>query len=529
MSTAVLAIGIDAASPALLRGWAADGTMPNLAALLARGTSGPVRGIEGFHVGSTWPSFYTATSPATHGIHFLRQLEPGTYDLVNPMHRFRESDPRPFWSLLSDAGCRLAILDVPLSRLDRGIAGIQTVEWGGHDHVFGFHASPEDLTEKVRALVGDYPLGSSCDGLRTSSEDYAAFLEALVRGARAKTDLTLALQKERSWDLLLQVYTEAHCAGHQCWHLHDATHPAYDASSRPGGEDPLRAVYAAIDSGLGRIVAEAGADWILVFSAHGMGPWYGAQFLLAEVLLRLGAATAPSPAPRRGSDVARGALGALWRTLPPALKRALQPVRRRFGPRDVPVPPSLGVDLSSSRCFVVPNGQTVGGVRVNLRGREPSGLVEPGAEAERLLGWLAAELMKVVDERTGLPAFSRVSRTAELYHGSRLPWLPDLLVHWTDALPTGSRYMARGKGALVRLSSPAIGVVEGENEYGRTGEHRSDGMFVAVGPGIHHARLHRAVALVDLAPTLCRFLGHHLRAVDGRAIPELAGGVGLSS
>ncbi|MGH7647001.1 MAG: alkaline phosphatase family protein, partial [Gemmatimonadaceae bacterium] len=60
----LLILGIDAASPDLLDAWVADGTMPNLAAVVARGLTGRVRGLDGFFVGSTWPSLVTGTNPA---------------------------------------------------------------------------------------------------------------------------------------------------------------------------------------------------------------------------------------------------------------------------------------------------------------------------------------------------------------------------------------------------------------------------------------------------------------------------------
>lgn len=47
-------LGIDAANPDLLERWAADGTLPNLARLIARGTVSRMKGVEGFSVGSTW-------------------------------------------------------------------------------------------------------------------------------------------------------------------------------------------------------------------------------------------------------------------------------------------------------------------------------------------------------------------------------------------------------------------------------------------------------------------------------------------
>ena len=128
----VLVLAIDAASPELLERWAADGTLPNLRALMERGLVGRTRNVDGFCIGSTWPSWYTGVTPARHGLHYLVQLKPGTYHLYRPAEEGlvkREA----FWSHMSRAGRRVAVLDVPVSAVDRSLNGVQTVEWGGHD------------------------------------------------------------------------------------------------------------------------------------------------------------------------------------------------------------------------------------------------------------------------------------------------------------------------------------------------------------------------------------------------------------
>ncbi|MGH7633120.1 MAG: alkaline phosphatase family protein, partial [Gemmatimonadaceae bacterium] len=160
--TRLLVIGIDAASPELLDAWTADGTLPNLARLAARGLTGRTRGIEGFFVGSTWPSLYTGTSPARHGLHYQIQLVPGSYRLEDRTRgTFVEGDP--FWRVLSRAGRRVAVLDVPLSRLEPDLNGVQVVEWGAHDAFFGFATTPPDLGRQIEAQAGRHPAGTSCD------------------------------------------------------------------------------------------------------------------------------------------------------------------------------------------------------------------------------------------------------------------------------------------------------------------------------------------------------------------------------
>jgi predicted AlkP superfamily phosphohydrolase/phosphomutase len=184
-------------------------------------------------------------------------------------------------------------------------------------------------------------------------------------------------------------------------------------------------------------------------------------------------------------------------------------------------PPGLDVDVARSRCFPHPNGLAVGGIRLNLAGREPLGVLQPGAETEAFISWLESALLEIIDERTNRPLVRRVLRTASLYSGEHLDELPDLLVEWSDETPTGSRQLANGTGAFVRATSPRIGTVEGFNEYARTGEHRPDGWMVATGPGIAAGSLATSPSLLDLAPTFAAILGVDFEC-DGRPIDDIA-------
>jgi predicted AlkP superfamily phosphohydrolase/phosphomutase len=116
---------------------------------------------------------------------------------------------------------------------------------------------------------------------------------------------------------------------------------------------------------------------------------------------------------------------------------------------------------------------------------------------------------------------AEVYRTDALYAGARRAALPDVLVEWTGDVPTGTLAHARGRGATVRARSPRIGVVEGTNAYGRTGDHVPTGTFVFAGPGVAATRREEPVSLMDFHPTLCALMEVPDPDVDGAIIPEL--------
>jgi predicted AlkP superfamily phosphohydrolase/phosphomutase len=519
MPTNLLVLGIDAASPDLLRGWADAGKLPAIRDLMSRGRFGLVRGVEGFFIGSTWPSFYTGLNPAGHGFYRIIQLRSGTYDSFSPLKSADGIGGTPFWKIASDAGRHVAVLDVPLSRLDPDLNGVQTVEWGGHDAVFGFQASSPDFARDVLATVGPYPMPSTCDGARSTAADFETFVSGLEVAAAKKAELTIDVLGRRRWDLLIQVFTEAHCVGHQCWHIHDRQHPAHDPHLLEALGDPLERVYRAIDRAIGAILAHADSTHVLLVSAHGMSHYRGAQFLLPEILYRLGVTARPSNElpPSRVSAVARRG----WYMLPEVARTAIRPLRSMFlrrRPRaSSPSQPLRNVE--KSRCFPVANGSPAGGIRLNLAGREPHGILQPGREADEFCEQLAEDLLAIREKRTGRPLVSKVWRTDALYKGSRRDALPDLLVEWDGTEPIGTlAHCARG--AAVRATSPKIGTVEGSNAYGRTGEHVPIGTFVFTGSFAPVGERREPVSVMDFHPSICRLMGLPDPSVDGRVIDD---------
>jgi predicted AlkP superfamily phosphohydrolase/phosphomutase len=321
------------------------------------------------------------------------------------------------------------------------------------------------------------------------------------------------------------VFTESHCAGHQCWHLHDPAHPAHDAAFVREHGDPLERVYRSIDAAIGQIVHEAGDAHVMVFTAHGMSHRFGAQFLLRDILVRLGV-TLPEPSAHRRPSPLQTVARWGWDRLPELARGPIRALRNRSAAAQSPKgtrTPSLRIDAVRSACFPVNNGLAVGGIRLNLAGREPSGRLQPGTEADAFCRRLTEDLLAIIDDRTGRPLISSVVRTSELYSGEHLRALPDLLVEWSDDAPLGSTTLGPPGAGRVRARSEAIGRVEGVNDYARTGEHRAGGWLVAAGPGNSPGNLGRALSLLDVAPTAGALLGVPLQDVDGMPIAELLG------
>jgi predicted AlkP superfamily phosphohydrolase/phosphomutase len=518
MQRKVALLGIDAGNRYLLEQWAADGALPTLQSLLRRGLRGNTMSLPGVFTGATWPSFQTGVNPARSGVYSWMQLAPGSYEPYRCLTGER-LERQPFWRHLSDAGRRVTILDVPLTGVSEGLNGVQTVEWGAHDAQYGFRTWPHALAQEIEARFGRHPLRDICNGDRDTA-GFVEFRDKLLRGIAMRADITRHFVRRGDWNFLAQVWSESHCVGHQCWHIHDPSHPRHDAEQARVVGDPLKQVYVAIDAAIGEVLRTLEDDTtVVVLASHGMGYKYGPQILLEKILLALGvAAPAPAPPPvveaRRTRDRFDPILTWGWQHTPAAFRDWLQPIRATL--RDYMLPdrkprPPL-VDPAESRCFVVENNHAHGGIRVNLAGREPNGRISRGAELDAFCADLTRDLLDIVDLDCGHRVVARVLRTDDLYRGEHRDLLPDLLVEWSSYAPISK----------IRLGSDKIGEIAGEYRFCRTGDHFPGGMFVAAGPGIARGTLARTVSIMDFAPTFCRMLDVDLPDVDGQPIAELA-------
>ncbi len=520
MSAKVLILGFDAANRDLLLDWADQGILPHLRDAMKQGLTGFVDSMPGFYVGTTWPSFATCVSPARHSRHYIEQIHPGSYQVVR-QPKGEGILHEPFWAHLSRCGSKVAVLDVPHTKPLSSINGIQVVEWGAHDGDYQeMRASSPEVKQEILALFGPNPAPKSCDGKKTA-EEFVDFRNRLMASAALRAELTKHVIGKSDWDFLVQVWTESHCAGHQCWHFHDQTHPRFDPTLAGVVGDPIRDIYTAIDQAISQVLAVVDQNTtVILLTGHGMGPKFDAQFFLNDILLRLGYAKPPQEEAlaRQEASLKRhrsidDMLTSVWQRIPAPLKKLAQPMRRilrQWVEDRRPSRPQV-IDAAASRCFTVKNNAVHGGIRINLRGREPQGLVRRGPEFDELCESLAADIMDIKNLETGEPIADRVFRTDSLYAGEYLDYLPDVLIEWNQRSP------------VVSIGSEKIGKLEGNDPYTRTGDHRKGGMFVALGPHIPVGKLQGSVRITDFGPTVAQLLGATLPPGEGTVISEIGG------
>src|SRR5262249_525207 len=195
-----------------------------------------------------------------------------------------------------------------------------------------------------------------------------------------------------------------------------------DGGRRPDRARRLRAVYRQLDARLAEVIAAAPRDAaIIVLSDHGFGSHTGRLFPNA-LLRRWGYLDWHGPRParvRRSVTRHPARVGLARHERRPEAAWGVQVREHSFG-RVLPLV------WRRTRAYVAV-AEICGFLFLNLRGREPEGVVSPGAEAEALADELRARLLDVRDQRDGAPVFARVERGADVYPDDRLGRRPALV------------------------------------------------------------------------------------------------------
>jgi len=512
----VLVIGLDGATFRLVRPWAEAGHLPNLARLMQEGAWGELRSTVQPSSEQAWASFATGVQNGKHGIFGFLQRVPGTYELeyVNGRHQ----RARTLWRILSDRDRPVIVVNVPMTYPPEPVNGVLIggLMSPGEDSRFAY---PDGLYQELKEAVGGYLINVDIERGKLDPASERLLLEQMDEMVRLRTEAVLHLAATRPWDLLAVVYGATDRVSHKFWKYMDPEHPLYTPEGAAQYGEVILNVYRRLDRAVGRLLAELADEETTVFvvSDHGFGPLEAALYL-NKWLAEQGCLGAEGEGRRRGwlPGLLRRAVGLLDVPLLGDLKlwafRLLPGLKGRLHSAMA----YQGVDWSRTRAYAV---GTMGNIYVNLRGREPAGIVEPGAEYEDLRQELIEGLRSLQDPETGQPVFEGVYRREELYHGPHLDLAPDVVGLLDPRYHVAAvDWRQRQEGVIAHAGGDEMLFVADIS-----GQHDMMGVLLAGGKNVHPGAVEGA-GIVDMAPTILHALGEPVPAdMDGRVLGGLFG------
>lgn len=499
----VLVIGIDGGTFDLIGPWAAEGYLPNLNRLMQEGSYGPLESTMPPVTSPAWPSFATGKNPGKHGVFDFIQPTGGQYDLVNST----SIKARTLWEILSAGGRRVGVINVPVTYPPRPVNGF--LIGGMLSPQSGQFTYPANLLDRYRNELPPYRINPL---VQYKSGNEEAFLDDLLDLVERGGQYSLRLMADHPWDFMMTHFQATDVLQHALWRLVDPTHPRHDAAAAARFVPRMRAVMERIDDFIGRFIEQAGDDVnVIVMSDHGFGPllWtVNVNLLLLDAGLLHLKRTALT---RLRVALFRAGLtpASVWHWIERiGLQNYVWMVSKST--RNKVVSKFLSFDdVDWSRTLAYSIGH-VGQIYVNLKGREPGGIVEPGEEQEAVKRRVCEALQTLRHPETGHPLVERIIDGREAAHGPYAHRGPDLHVVF-DGYRAIAFPLFATDGRLVTTQI-----------RGDSGSHRLHGILIAHGPAIRRGQHVEGASILDLAPTILHISGLPVpEDMDGHVLTTL--------
>ncbi len=480
MADRLLIVGWDGADWEIVDDLLARGCLPTVEAMIRAGGRGNLDSTIPSHSWAAWASFLTGVHPASHGVYDFVERHP-----TEPQRRIpvgsRSIKAPTFLERLSEAGLQVRSANVPVTFPPfpvngRLISGVAIPHGAGFVHPAEW---ADELERRAPFPINGMEWGRFADDPPALIAEAARLVEERTRSYRVLL--------EGDWNVGVCVYVAPDRLQHPLGNHLLPSHPDFPRLADTPTAEGIRDVFRRLDAALSALMESAGPDaTVVLMSDHGFRP-VARLSNLNRLLEHLGFSAA-----RRSAQATLG----LRRS---ALVRAVAGTRLGHSIKRKVRAPST-VDWSRTRAYQSVSG---GGINVNLRGREPDGIVDR-TEYDAVREEIRAALLQYRDAETGEPVVDHVRFREDLPPGPFADLAPDLI-----ASPTRRWSFAHSDA----ISSAAVWP---------SASHRTRGIVAACGGRTQPGPLgDRYIA--DIAATALAFCGQSAEGLDGTVIPQIAG------
>ena len=444
----ILVVGLDCASPEILF---SDDRLVNIRRVMDAGCYGKLESVIPPITVPAWMCMATSQDPGSLGVYGFRNRSDHSYEALE-IATARSIREVTIWDQIAMEGGRSVLIGVPPSFPPRKVNGICVGCMLTPDPAKDVYTHPASVKDEIATLVGDYPV--DVKGFRTDDKEWLK--DSIYDMTRKHFDIVRHYVEHAEWEYFEFVEIGVDRIHHGFWKHHDPRHKQYE----PGNpyEAVIRDYYRYVDRELGSVFELLDEDTIvLIMSDHGARALDGG-FCVNEWLVQSGFLV--------------------------------------LNERPSEVTPFGQLDVNWSRTKVWSEGGYYGRVFLNVKGREPLGIIEP-ADYESVRDELIQKLEAVLDA-AGNSMGTKAFKPEEIYVNVRNV-APDLLVHFGNL----------AWRAIGGVGYPSVHVQE--NDTGPDDcNHAQFGAFVlASSNNPLHGEV-EGVHLLDLAPTLLELAGHDI-------------------
>lgn len=503
----VLVIGLDGATFDIIKPLVKKGKLPTIAKLMKEGVHGKLKSTIPPASIPAWPSFMTGVNPAKHGcFDFMKRHKNEYYGRLITSEDIKVPT---LWKILSEFGKKSIVINVTGTYPPEKINGIIISGFltpKGKNFVYPFTLQKEIEEKGYRIFVDD-------DVLKASDE--ALFLE-LCKLEEKRVEVALHLMKRYEWDFFMIMIIGTDTIQHMLWN----------------NKDLIFRYYEKMDELISKIIENIEKDKtnIFIISDHGFGElkkivhinkWLHDLGLLAYRRVDISSTREFKIKSLKGERISWAKYGILLSKLGITQENIVQVFGKftvlraiyRFLPKKVKklfheLPKTnLDIDWSNTKAFLASFfGTETQGIMINLKGREPQGIVDP-SEYDRLREYIISKLKELKDPETGEKIFENVFKKEEIYTGPYINEAPDIVT----LLKGEYKFSADLKAKEIITPLNKI-----------QGSHRLYGIFIAYGPDIKQDITIENAQIIDLAPTILHIFDIPIpKYMDGKVLKEI--------
>jgi predicted AlkP superfamily phosphohydrolase/phosphomutase len=464
--TRLLVIGLDCATPQLVfDAWREE--LPTLDRLMTEGIHGELTSTIPPITVPAWTSMLSSKDPGQLGFYGFRNRKSHGYEALY-FATASHVQTRRVWDYLGEAGLRSIVIGVPQTYPPQPVNGILVSSFLTPDKSAAYTYPPGVKEDLDRIADGDYII--DVRNFRTDDKDWLR--DEIYTMTERRFKVVDHYLRNEPWDFFMVVEMGIDRIHHGFWRFHDKDHRLHEPGNRY--ENVIRDYYRYVDRAIGGLLEGLDPDTaVMVVSDHGAKKMDGAicvnEWLMEKGYLHL---KTPVDGPTR-------------------------------------VVPDM-IDWGKTRVWG--EGGYYGRIFLNVRGREPQGVV-PEGEYETFRDRVKEELESLGDE-SGRPIGTRVFKPEAIYRSvSGIP--PDLIVYFGDLDWRGAGTVGHGR---IHLH---------ENDTGPDdANHAQEGIFILrtqpkrwVEAGLSAGQKVSGLFLYDVAPTMLDLCGCPIPAdMIGRSI-----------
>lgn len=421
----VVVIGLDGTPFSLINGLIKQGVMPKFSSLLSGGSMVEMKSVHPSVSSVAWTSFMTGKNPAKHGIFGFTDRKPDSYEIYFPNSKNIMCET--LWDILGANDKRSVVINVPSTYPARELNGVLISGFVAIDIAKATY--PPSVVPKLKEM------GYKIDvDTRLAKESRDKLFDDLYKTIEKRREAIIHFFEKESWDLFIGVITATDRLHHFFWN---------DMEEKNEYGTRFIEYYRLIDEILGQVVERVDDDTtLIIISDHGFCT------LKKEVHVNY------------------------WLKENGFL---------RFKSEQ---PKSIADICEDSKAYCLDPGR----IYINLKGREPKGVIAQGKEYEEIREDLTEKLLNLRDAESQEKMILAVHKKEDIYKGQYCHRGPDLVLE--------SRNGYDLKGAVNKNTLTGKGILNGMHTY-------DDALFYINKNGLNGNNIN----IMDAAPTILSLLG----------------------